>query len=72
MATKRCRHKFAVSERSNILQLDGMGYPLRLCIVTCSKCGKSDQWWLDVGFDELEEIESGKSVLIKWRKNDGH
>lgn len=43
-----------------------MGYPLRLCICKCSKCGKYDQKWLDMPEDDLKELETGKSVLIKW------
>ena len=39
-----CKHKFEVTERSNALQFDDMGYPLRLCIVKCAKCGKAEQW----------------------------
>ena len=42
-----CKHKFEVTERSNALQFDDMGYPLRLCIVKCAKCGKAEQQWLD-------------------------
>jgi hypothetical protein len=43
-----------------------MGYPLRLFIVKCSKCGKSDQHWIDVAKKELEELDTGESVLLKW------
>lgn len=40
-------HKWEVTERSNIIQFDSMGYPLRLFICTCSVCGKSTQMWID-------------------------
>lgn len=31
-----------IVERSNVIQYDDMGYPLRLCICQC-KCGKTNQ-----------------------------
>lgn len=67
MGLFRCKHKWEVTERSNVLQLDGMGYPLRLCIVKCSKCDKSDQMWLDTHESALDELDSGESVLLKWQ-----
>ena len=60
-------HKWEVLARSNALQQDSMGYPLRLCIVECAKCGKTDQMWLDDNVGALDEIESGKSFLVEWR-----
>jgi hypothetical protein len=48
------------------MQLDDMGYPLRLFIVKCSKCGKFEQQWIDVSEEELEELETGKSTLLEW------
>lgn len=63
-----CKHDWHIIERSNILQQDSMGYPLRLFIVKCSKCGKSDQWWIDVAVEELEELKTGESILLKWQK----
>lgn len=62
-----CNHDWKVEERSNAIQLDDMGYPLRLFIVRCSKCGKSDQHWIDVSTKELEELKTGESFLLKWR-----
>ena len=62
----RCSHDWHIIKRSNVLQLDGMGYPLRLFICKCSKCGKSDQQWIDVAEEELEELKTGKSALLKW------
>ena len=61
-----CNHRWKIVERSNTLQLDEMGYPLRLCIVKCTKCGKSDQHWIDVPTHELGELKTGESVLLKW------
>lgn len=63
----KCSHDWRISERSNVLQLDDMGYPLRLFICKCSKCGKSDQQWIDVAERELEELKTGESVLLKWQ-----
>ena len=67
MGLFKCNHNWEITERSNVLQLDDMGYPLRLFIVKCSKCGKSDQQWIDVAEEELEELDTGKSVLLKWQ-----
>ena len=44
-----------------------MGYPLRLCIVECTKCGESYQMWMDVSEDELKELKTGESVLLEWK-----
>lgn len=61
-----CSHNWQMHKRSNILQQDDMGYPLRLCIYKCSKCGKSEQMWIDVAEEALKELETGESVLLKW------
>ena len=63
---KCCNHKWVVTERSNALQQDEMGNPLRLVICRCHKCGKIDQQWIDVDVSELEEVKSGKSFLLEW------
>lgn len=63
---KACSHNYVVTERSNALQQDEMGYPLRLCICTCTKCGKSEQKWLDTDESALNELKTGKSFLVKW------
>ena len=67
MGLFRCSHDWRITKRSNVLQLDEMGYPLRLFICKCSKCGKSDQQWIDVAEEELKELETGQSVLLKWQ-----
>lgn len=62
------RHDFKLHERSNVIQLDDMGYPLRLCILVC-KCGMSRQEWLDTNRveDDVElkwsEISDKKEIL---------
>ena len=43
-----------------------IGVNLRLFIVKCPICGKSDQQWIDVAESSCEEINTGESVLIKW------
>ena len=66
----KCRnHKWVVTERSNALQCDSMGYPVRLCICECSKCHKTEQFWLDTDLSAIKEIESGKSFLLKWERS---
>jgi hypothetical protein len=67
MGLFRCSHDWHITERSNVLQLDDLGYPLRLFIVKCSKCNKYDQQWIDVDESELEELKTGESVLLKWQ-----
>ena len=64
---KKCKHDFVITERSNVLQLDDMGYPLRLVIAKCKHCEYSDQIWIDVPTEEYREIETGESVLLKWK-----
>lgn len=65
---KECNHESAIYEKSNVLQLDDMGYPLRLCIRRCSNCGKEEQVWLDVSKQALEELKTGESVLCEWER----
>lgn len=62
-----CRYAWKIETGSNVLQLDDMGYPLRLFILKCSKCGKSEQAWIDVAVEALEELKTGESFLIKWK-----
>lgn len=66
MSLFKCKYRWEVVERSNALQQDSMGYPLRLCILKCSKCGKLEQQWLDTSEDALDELRNGKSFLVKW------
>lgn len=44
---KKCKHQWVISDTSNAIQYDTMGYTVRLCIYTCKHCGKSEQRWLD-------------------------
>lgn len=54
---------FEIVKRSNIVQYDDFGNPLRLCIVKVSKDPKVplDQMWID-SYDEKGDIE------CVWRK----
>lgn len=65
----KCSHNWEIEYPSNVLQFDGQGYPLRLFVVKCSKCGKYDQHWIDVDISEAEELRTGKSVLLEWQQN---
>lgn len=65
---RKCHHDWSIVEKSNAIQQDDMGYPLRLCIFKCSKCGATEQVWIDVAERELEELKTGESVLVTWRK----
>lgn len=62
------KHKWQLEKRSNLLQLDDMGYPLRLFIFKCSKCGITKQMWIDVPEEELKELDTGESGLLKWER----
>ena len=66
MGLFKCNHDWEIEWKSNVLQQDDMGYPLRLFICKCRKCGKSEQQWIDVPVKTLEEIETGRFVLLKW------
>lgn len=54
------KHNYKITEKSNVIQFDEMGYPLRLCIIECT-CGKSDQMWIDT-------IEEDNDVILKWNQ----
>ena len=64
----KCKHDWKITYASNVLQQDEMGYPLRLFITECSKCRKTDQKWYAVNKKCLDEIKTGQSVLLEWRK----
>lgn len=64
----KCNHDWKITHRSNILQQDDMGYPLRLFICKCTKCGKSEQQWLDVSVEFLNELNTSESFLLEWRR----
>ena len=61
----KCKHNYIIAEKSNILQLDDMGYPLMLCIAKCRKCGKSKQIWVDVN---KKLIYNNKYEILKWEE----
>lgn len=61
----KCKHSYAIAEKSNILQLDDMGNPLMLCIAKCCKCGKLKQIWIDV---DKKLIYNNKYEILKWEK----
>ena len=52
--------------RSNAIQFDEMGYPLRLCIFKC-ECGATTQAWIDTG----KRYKMGKDdVEVLWERED--
>lgn len=61
-----CPHDYIVHKKSNVLQIDDAGYPLRLCICKCEKCGRFRQMWIDEPMAVLDEVDEGKAVLLKW------
>ena len=60
----KCSHEWVTSHRSNIVQLDEMGYPLRLFLLRCRKCGETDQQWIDSAI-------STKDSILKWEREYG-
>lgn len=50
-----------IIKRSNVIQYDTMGYPLRLCIVSTDRSFgvKTDQIWIDT-------IEQVGDVVLQW------
>lgn len=56
---------FEISQTSNVVHFDEMGYPLRLVIVKCRDCGKTEQWWIDTG--KRYELKKG-DVKCQWTK----
>ena len=54
-------NKFAYT--SNVIQLDDMGYPLRLCIMKCD-CGMTNQEWIDVP----ENSVTDKDIVLEWER----
>ena len=53
-----------IVRRSNAIQFDEMGYPLRLCILKC-ECGATTQIWVDTG----KRNEMGENdVEVIWDK----
>ena len=64
----KCKHDFQITDTSNIIQLDSMGYPLMLCIRRCTKCGASDQSWIDVPESIFNKVNSGEIHICKWKK----
>ena len=58
------RHNFnKVAYKSNVVQYDSMGYPLRLYIMKCD-CGMTNQEWVDVP----ESSVTDKDVILKWER----
>lgn len=51
-------HDYKISECSNVIQFDDMGYPLRLCILKCY-CGATKQTWIDTK-------RKDDDVILKW------
>lgn len=59
----RCKifgHEWRLKQRSNAIQFDDMGYPLRLYICECKYCKKSKQMmWID-------SIDQENDVILQW------
>lgn len=54
-------HYGKLVERSNAIQYADDGYPLRLCIYECDKCGKRFQAWIDTN-------KKLNDVVVEWEK----
>ena len=56
-------HQWRIKQRSNVIQFDNMGYPLRLFICECKCCMKSEQMWID-------STECKNDVVLQWYDDD--
>ena len=56
-------HEWHTKERSNVIQYDTMGYPLRLFICECTRCKKTKQLWID-------SAECKSDVRLLWTTED--
>lgn len=54
-----------VTMKSNVIQYDEMGYPLRLVVVRCDD-GTVEHLWLDIDANSVTEND----VVLKWEKID--
>ena len=65
---KKCEHVWKPTHISNISQPDQDGYPTRLCICKCEKCGETSQKWVDcpIMVKNLPSFE--KVVEIEWKE----
>lgn len=62
----RCKvfgHQWRIKQRSNVIQSDSLGYPVRLFICECSRCRKSEQIW-------LASTECKNDVVLQWYNDD--
>ena len=59
---KRNKDPFRIIYRSNTIQFDEMGYPLRLCIVTGNGRDKQERVWLDTLEEEGDVVLEFKMV----------
>ena len=65
---KRKKKLITVEETSNIIQLDEMGYPLLLCIMS-----NGEYQWIDVDEKWAEDgILSGKLKILEWNRRAGN
>ena len=58
---ERKKDPFKIIYRSNTIQFDEMGYPLRLCIVTGNGRINPEQVWLDT-------LEEDGDVVLEFKK----
>lgn len=62
----RCKifgHQWRIKQRSNLIQPDILGYPLRLCIWECEYCMKTKQVW-------IASTECKNDVVLQWYDDD--
>ena len=66
---KRLFHhcKMKITETSNVIQFDDLGYPLMLCITKCPICGRSKQEWYDISAQYYTKMKD-ELVECKWKK----
>lgn len=55
-------HYVKICQRSNIIQYSSDGYPLRLCIYECDKCGKRGMIWVDTVATNTDHVLTWENI----------
>lgn len=62
-----CLHEWRITHVSNAVQFDSTGYPMRLVIERCYRCGKSEQAWRGDGSSVADQLKNGDLFHLEWR-----
>ena len=69
-----CRHpKSVIVAKSNVIQFDQSGFPMRLETMECLICGKKYYAWNYIKKSELDELSTGNLCYVSgrmWNRKD--